>query len=92
MKKTCSLINELKGKAKKSLNPCFKIDCQLVEDKRQIANGFNNFFASIARNINAKLHSSKPIEKILCKLNSFLITFVNEYAIVCFFLNAAVRK
>ena len=62
MKKTWSLINELRGKAKKSLNSCFKIDGQLVEDKREIANGFNNFFASIARNMNAKLHSSRPIE------------------------------
>ena len=50
MKKTWDLINELRGKTKNSIKSCFKIDGNLIEDKREIANGFNNFFSSIARN------------------------------------------
>ena len=61
MKKTWSLINELRGKNKRPLNSCFKIDGQLVEDKREISDGFNKFFTSIASNLNVKLHSSKPL-------------------------------
>ena len=60
MKKTWALINELRGKSKKSISSCFKIDSQLVEDNREIATGFNNFFSSIARNMNTKLYSSTP--------------------------------
>ena len=74
MKKTWSLINELRGKTQKSLNSCFKIDSQLVEDKREIADGFNKFFASIARNMNVKLHSSRPVEETDYKHMKF-----NEY-------------
>ena len=54
MKKTWDLINELRGKTKNSIKSCFKIDGNLIEDKREIANGFNNFFSSIARNMNVK--------------------------------------
>ena len=61
MKKTWALINELRGKSKKSLSSCFKIDGNLVEDKREIATGFNKFFSSIAKNLNSKLYSSKPV-------------------------------
>ena len=71
MKKTWALINELRGKAKKPINSCFKIDSQLVEDKREIADGFNNFFVSIARNMNAKLQSSRPIEGSNCTTKKF---------------------
>ena len=44
MKKTWALINELRGKSKQSIKSCFKIDGALVEDQREIANGFNTFF------------------------------------------------
>ena len=71
MKKTWGLINELRGKAKKPINSCFKIDSHLIEDKREIADGFNNFFASIARNMNAKLHSSKPLPEVSDNTNKF---------------------
>ena len=63
MKKTWALINELRGKTKNSIKSCFKIDGNLIEDKREIANGFNNFFSSIARNMNVKLHSSCMLHK-----------------------------
>ena len=63
MTKTWALINELRGKTKNSIKSCFKIDGNLIEDKREIANGFNNFFSSIARNMNVKLHSSCMLHK-----------------------------
>ena len=58
MKKTWALINELRGKSKCNIKSCFKIDGELVVNKRKIANGFNNFFSSIARNMNTKLCST----------------------------------
>ena len=64
MKKTWALINELRGKSKQSIKSCFKIDGALVEDQREIANEFNTFFSSIARNMNAKLCSSRPVYHI----------------------------
>ena len=63
MKKTWALINELRGKSKKSLSSCFKIGGNLVEDKREIATGFNTFFSSIAKKLNSKLYSSKPVNE-----------------------------
>ena len=59
MKKTWALINELRGKTKTNIKALFVIDGNLVKDKRQISNGFNLFFSSIARNLNAKLCSSR---------------------------------
>ena len=50
MKKEVKQLNNIKS--------CSKIDGNLIEDKREIANGFNNFFSSIAINMNVKLHSS----------------------------------
>ena len=59
MKKTWALINELRGKVKNNIKASFMINDQLVTDQRKIANGFNSFFSSIARKLNAKLNSSK---------------------------------
>ena len=61
MKQTWALINELRGKTKIGIKASFKIDGNLVKDKRVISNGFNMFFSSIAGKLNAKLCSSKPI-------------------------------
>ena len=71
MKKTWALINELRGKSKKPISSCFKIDGKLVEDKREVATGFNNFFSSIAKNLNSKLYSSKPISENKKSLENF---------------------
>ena len=51
-KKTWSLINELRGKSKQQTKPSFIIDGQLVRDRRIIANQFNKYFTSIAKNMN----------------------------------------
>ena len=61
MKKTWALINELRGKSKCNIKSCFKIDGELVVNKREIANGFNNFFSSIARSMNTKLCASSSL-------------------------------
>ena len=62
MKKTWALINELRGKKKTNIKASFFIDGELVKDKRQISNGFNIFFSSIARKLNAKLNSSRLVD------------------------------
>ena len=58
LKKTWALINELRGKSKTKMKASFVIDGKLIKDKRQISNGFNEFFSSVARKLNAKLNSS----------------------------------
>ena len=58
LKKTWGLINELRGKVKTNIKASFIIDRKLVEDRRQISNGFNKFFASVAKKLNAKTRSS----------------------------------
>ena len=60
IKKTWDLINELRGKSKKNIKSSFIIDGRIVTERREIANGFNLFFSSIARNLNAKVKSSLP--------------------------------
>ena len=56
LKKTWSLINELRGKTKQNIKASFVINGELVEDRRQIFNEFNTFFASVAKKLNAKLY------------------------------------
>ena len=51
--KTWSLINELRGKTKQNIKASFVINGELVEDRRQISNEFNQFFASVAKKLNA---------------------------------------
>ena len=58
MKKTWTLINELRGKVKQNIKASFVINGQIVEDRRQISNEFNNFFASVAKKLNTKTRSS----------------------------------
>ena len=60
MKKTWSLINELRGKTKNKIKSCFKVDGELVKSSRVIANGFNQYFSSIAHKMNVKVRSSQP--------------------------------
>ena len=61
IKQTWALINELRGKTKSSIKALFKVDGKLVRDRREISNGFNMFFSSIASKLNAKLCSSRPV-------------------------------
>ena len=52
MKKTWSLINEIRGKSKKEIKPLFKVGNQKLVDRRIIANKFNEYFATLAQNMN----------------------------------------
>ena len=58
IKKTWGLINELRGKSKSNIKSSFIVDGNLVTDRRQIADGFNAFFSSIAQKMNTKVASS----------------------------------
>ena len=55
IKKTWKLINELRGKTKQAIKPSFMINGQLVQNRRIIANQFNKYFTSIAKNMNDDL-------------------------------------
>ena len=63
LKKTWALINELRGKNKSNIKASFVFNGKLVEDRRQISNEFNNYFASVAKKLNAKTNSSTLNEK-----------------------------
>ncbi|NRB81763.1 MAG: reverse transcriptase family protein, partial [Saccharospirillaceae bacterium] len=52
MKKTWAVINELRGKKKRSVKPEFIIDNERIIDRRIIANKFNTYFTSIASEMN----------------------------------------
>ena len=52
MKKTWSLINEIRGKSKKEIKQLFKVGNQKLFDRRIIANKFNEYFVTLAQNMN----------------------------------------
>ena len=51
-KKTWEVINQVRGKSKKSIKPQFVIDDKLVTTRRIIATEFNKYFVSIATKLN----------------------------------------
>ena len=66
-RKTWSIINEIRGKAKTKTKPSFIIDGELVENRRVIANEFNKFFTSIATNMNSRsndMYAGIPLNPI----------------------------
>ena len=54
-KKTWGIINELRGKAKSQLKDDFVIDGDRVRSRRAIANKFNQYFTSLAHNLNEQV-------------------------------------
>ena len=56
-KKTWKLINELRGKKRVPTKPIFKIENEVVHDRRIIANKFNEYFVSLAMNLNKKVEN-----------------------------------
>ena len=48
----------MRGKTKQNIKASFVINGELVEDRRQISNEFNQFFASVAKKLNSKPCSS----------------------------------
>ena len=69
IKKTWALINELRGKSKSKIKALFVIDGNMVRDKREISNGFNLFFSSVAKKLNSKLNSSRPVGSMSSEQN-----------------------
>ena len=51
-RQTWKIINEIRGKTKNKIKPSFIIDGTIVTERRVIANGFNNYFVSIATKLN----------------------------------------
>ena len=80
LKKTWTLSNELRGKVKRKLKASFIINGELVEDKKQTSNEFNKFYASTAKQLNAKLCSSTLNHTNSCGngFRSFLKNRVNS--------------
>ena len=64
IKKTWQLINELRGKSKRSIKPSFMVDGNLIQDRRLIANGFNKYFTSIAKNLNDDIEANVDIDSV----------------------------
>ena len=54
---TWKLINELRGKKHTSTKPIFKIENEVVQNRRIIANKFNEYFVSLAMNLNKKVEN-----------------------------------
>ena len=51
-KKTWPIINELRGKSRKSTKPQFIINNERIIERRVIANAFNKYFTSLASKLN----------------------------------------
>ena len=83
LKKTWATINELRGKLKKPINSQFMINNERIMDRRKIANGFNDYFISIASKLNdlpigdLNIEPITPFSSFLTQPNSSNI-FLNE--------------
>ena len=74
-KKTWRIINELRGKRKRSMKPQFMINNERITERRVIANAFNRYFTSLATDLNEKASSenenkSHNYEKFMPKSNT----------------------
>ena len=58
-KKTWEVINELRGKSKDKMKAVFSIDNERVVNRRVIADKFNKYFASLAKNLNTEAYKKK---------------------------------
>ena len=63
-KKIWEVINEVRGKKRKTIKPQFVVDGMRVVERRMIANKFNEYFASIASKMNDKTDNGIPIEPL----------------------------
>ncbi len=74
-KKTWRIINDLRGKRKRSMKPQFVIDNEKITERRVIADAFNKYYTSLAANLNDKASSenkNKPhnYEQFMPKRNT----------------------
>ena len=63
-KKTWEIINEIRGKSKKSIKPQFSVNGVRITERRIIANKFNDYFASIASKMNAEVENEDQSEHL----------------------------
>ena len=60
-KKTWKIINELRGKQKTNVKASFVIGNERIICRRIIAEKFNNYFVSLASNLNYETYNEIPI-------------------------------
>ena len=70
LKKTWTLINQLRSKCKTSLPNHFTIEDSTISYKKVIANAFNNYFCSLAENLN------KSIKNVSSSRRNFRNTYL----------------
>ena len=63
-KKTWEIINELRGKKKSGVKPEIIIDNEKISNRRVIANEFNKYFVSLAKNLNDNVDAGLQLENI----------------------------
>ena len=63
-KKTWELINQIRGKRKKSMKPQFLINNERIIERRVIANEFNKYFVSLASELNDSVEI-KPLKSFI---------------------------
>ena len=80
-KKTWELINQIRGKQKKTIKPNFIIDNKRIMDRRVIANEFNKYFVSIASKLNEEVQVSSEDFRMFMpasQMNSFYLDECTE--------------
>ena len=60
-KKTWQIINKLRGKSKSNIKSSFIIDNERITCRRIIANKFNEYFVSLAKNLNTSAYNEVPL-------------------------------
>ena len=92
LKKTWSLINELRGRSVNNLPSHFKVDGSTITEDKDIANSFNSYFCSLAESLNKRIgnnaHARRNFFKFLPKAEESSIFLeditVNEISeIIC---------
>ena len=94
-KKTWEIINQIRGKQKKSMNPIFIIDNERIIERRVIANEFNKYFISIACKLNENVQIQPDDFKrfMPCsKMESMFLSECTEYEIEDIINNLQIGK
>ena len=82
MKKTWSVINEVRGKRQKKLKPKFVINNEVIVNRRHIVNSFNNYFVSLA----PKLNNSSSLGEVLTSPLPSYHDYLKNSTVSSFFL------
>ena len=74
------MINELRGKCKKSIKPAFITDNNKITDRCIITNEFNKYFNSIASKLNEAMIGCNLLDSKFKSFEDFLLPS-NKYSI-----------